>query len=208
MKLLFVSAVCFVSLFSLQGHAQELQYDVFKGDSYIGTMRVTRQATDSITTRYFIETNVAFRILAEFTVHSTFETFFSDNQLTYAQTLNMLNGKEKESSRVVWSQDRYLCEREGEQTTWNQLIRHSVAQLYFHEPIGLTQTFSERFTENCTIEPGDTPHTYWLHLPNGKENLYTYQKGVCQEVKVEVWLTTLYFKLKSIDTTTATEGGE
>lgn len=196
MKTRFVcSILLFLASPQFYCSAQVLYYDVYKGDHPIGLMKINRIKTDSVTTHYKTETEVTFRILKEFKVESTFESIFQREQLTYGRTLNLLNGKERESSRVIWNGVEYICEREGKQKVVNQKITHSIAKLYFEEPLLTDSTFSERFIEKCFVEKTDTKGHYILHLPDGKENLYTYNNGICTEVKVDLFLATIYFKL-------------
>jgi len=185
--------------------AQTLYYNVFKGDNRIGLMKVERTEDGSQGVRYKIETEVTFRVFKEFKVESTFESIFQTGQLTYGKTLNLLNGNERESSRVIWNGSEYICERESKQKVLKQPIGYTIVQLYFEEPLTQDSVFSERFISPCFVEKAKSPHQYLIHLPDGKNNLYTYQNGVCTEVKVDLFLATIYFKLSDRDINTGTE---
>lgn len=72
-------------------------------------------------------------------------------------------------------------------------IENPSMNLYFNEPKGIKQIYSERFLEYCNIEPKGT-NKYIIYLPNGKENIYTYEKGELIEVFVDRTWFNLTFK--------------
>ncbi len=194
--LLLALFFCMNSLSPLS--AQTLYYDVLKGTSPIGTLTVTRLDTDSATTQYVAETHLSFRVIKKFEAHSVYKSVLKHGKLTYAHTQTLLDGKERESSEVIWNGRFYACQQDGKQRTRYEPIVESVVKLYFSEPTHVSETFSERFADDCKITPAQQAHTYLLHLPDGKANQYTYRHGLCQEVKVDLFWGTIYFRLREV----------
>jgi len=75
-------------------------------------------------------------------------------------------------------------------------IGYSTARLYFEEPIGISEVYSEAFLEFALLED-EGNHTYKLTLPGNKINHYHYQDGKLMQIEVNRTWFDLVFKLKS-----------
>ncbi|WP_341838329.1 DUF6134 family protein [Chitinophaga pollutisoli] len=62
-------------------------------------------------------------------------------------------------------------------------IRFCVGDLYFSEPEAVHQVFSETLGKALPLRHLGN-HNYELQLPEGKRNIYHYEKGKCTEVEV------------------------
>jgi len=79
---------------------------------------------------------------------------------------------------------RYMIDLEGEKSTLDNVeIQHSVSDLYFTEPRQVTSIYSETLGKLLSIRPLGNG-AYELSLPEGKKNIYRYQKGTLVDVEV------------------------
>lgn len=60
----------------------------------------------------------------------------------------------------------------------------TTAKLYFKEPVGINEVYSERFLQYCPLEVVGG-HKYKLNLPDGKTNYYRYEDQKLVEVSVD-----------------------
>lgn len=126
----------------------------------------------------------------------------TDNKLTYS------NNKILESSSSIYFQyeledsaymklnkDVYSCYRfpDKKYDLDKFEIEFPAALLYFKEPVGVDKIYSERFLDYCKVEAKED-HKYVIYLPNGKENIYTYEKGLLKMVYVDRTWFNLEFK--------------
>ena len=72
-------------------------------------------------------------------------------------------------------------------------VAWTTARMYYEEPVGQSRIFVESEMAFCRFEAIGA-NIYRLHLPDGKLNEYTYQRGELREVKVIRTLFDLYFK--------------
>jgi hypothetical protein len=77
----------------------------------------------------------------------------------------------------------------------NTELRFSTAKLYFQEPKGIQEVYSERFLQYCRLEAQEG-HRYKLYLPDGKVNYYTYKEHELVKVDVERTWFNLEFRKK------------
>jgi hypothetical protein len=74
-------------------------------------------------------------------------------------------------------------------------LRFSTAKLYFQEPEGIQEVYSELFLQYCRLEPQED-HRYKLYLPDGKVNYYTYEDRQLVKVDIERTWFNLEFRKK------------
>jgi len=86
-----------------------------------------------------------------------------------------------------------MVNRDGE-VSWHQgLITASSIQLYFEEPEGINNIFSESHLRMSHVEKHGL-HEYKYHTPEGKINEYFYKDGKLVKVNVYRSLVTITFK--------------
>ena len=83
---------------------------------------------------------------------------------------------------------------DGESKVWGQPITATVGSLYYTEPEGLTEIFSERHGKFLEIEK-ESEGRYRLKKPDDRFNTYQYENGVCTKVEVDNMLTSFSFHI-------------
>lgn len=174
---------------------QALTYDVVVHDRPIGQLNVTKVPT-ATGVQYRVDANVALQFFGEKHMVTHFTSTYQSNLLTEAQFHDQLNGRTKHDARVRWDGSGYRIRiNDAQSVIAGRQATYSAASLYYREPMGVIDLFSERYGRFCSLRTV-APHTYELTLPDGKKNLYRYADGVCREVEVQQPLFTVYFRLR------------
>ncbi|WP_298740983.1 DUF6134 family protein [uncultured Chitinophaga sp.] len=125
-------------------------------------------------------------------IETAFMSKFTDISCEYADNILVAskvvrsNGKSDQGKEVITRRNgtRYMIDLEGDKSTLDNVqIRHSVSDLYFTEPQQVTSVYSETLGKLLSIKPLGNG-AYELSLPEGKKNIYRYQKGALVEVEV------------------------
>lgn len=192
-KILLLST--FLLTLSLSAQSQLMVYDVVKGSKNIGNVTV-EISNENDQVKYHITSLVNFKILFSFSVKYQMEEKFFEGKLTWGKAHNTLNDRiQKESEVYINSEGTYVFNIDGvASNTSENKITYSVSKLYTDEPIGKNKVFSQSFGRYLTLTKTDE-HTYELVSPDGT-NYYTYENGICKEVKVSRDFATFYFRIQ------------
>lgn len=191
----------FFSFFLFAAHwapasQKPLVYDVVWKNSTIGELKASFTATPG-GFQYGVHSDVAVHVFGtkRFVTKST--STYKDNFLQAGNFQDDMNGRTRNGSQVAWDGSVYHIEINKEKSQLrNRKVTYSCTNLYHHEPLGITELFSERYGVFCKIKPMGN-HAYELCLPTGKKNYYRYKDGICKEVEVNETLATFYFRLKA-----------
>lgn len=172
-----------------------LLYDVVYRNSTIGQLKASFISTPT-GFQYGVHSDVAVHIFGtkRFITQST--STYKDNFLQTGNFKDDLNGRTRNASHLSWDGSAYNIQINDDKSQLkNRKVTYSCTNLYHHEPLGLTELFSERYGVYCKIKALPN-HKYELSLPTGKRNYYQYKDGICREVEVNETLATFYFRLK------------
>jgi hypothetical protein len=180
------TGILLVLLFVLPAVAftQVVYYDVIVAGHSIGAVKVY----------HYQATTRKQRIEAEFKVPFYSGTFFSENNfngggLKNSVTEHHVNGKRKQQTVTTFVANKsYKVDFAGDEKATKQLSQHiasTITNLYYQEPVDLDAVYSERYGKLCTLKKVGA-NRYAISLPNGKQSIYTYDSGGCQEVLTEL----------------------
>lgn len=132
--------------------------------------------------------NMVIKSKIETTLLSKFTDIFCEytNNILVASRVVRSGSKAGDGKEVITRRNgsRYMIDLEGTKSTLDNVeIQHSVSDLYFTEPRQFTSVYSETLGKLLTIRPLGNG-AYELSLPEGKKNIYRYQKGALVEVEV------------------------
>jgi hypothetical protein len=173
----------------LGSNAQTVHYDVKVGGRTIGSVKVLHFENKTGAEKRRIE--------ADFSVPFYSGSFYSENQfhngtLKSSLTEHRVNGKQKEKTATFstipqrYQIDFSTTSRKAEKSKdLVHSINHTITSLYYEEPLGLKAVYSERYGQMCSLEKAGAER-YRISLPNGKQSLYIYRGGICQEVETEL----------------------
>jgi hypothetical protein len=165
-------------------YAQNHEYEIRFANRVIGN--VSAHCKQSGTAKNIsIQSKVDMRPLTRFNLDISCDF---DNSVMLRSKVIKDSGKEGEGdTKSITTQKEgktYTIVQNGEKSVLNSAeIVHSVSELYFMEPRQITRIFSETigvFLDLKTLGNG----LYELTLPEGKKNVYKYEKGVLVQVEV------------------------
>ena len=176
------------------GMSQELMYTISWKDDSIGYLKAEREQVQD-NEYYNINSNTEFRVLFRFNLNYQYENEYRKGRLYSASAKNSLNQKDRDQSSIIWQNNHYLLRvNDKTEKLQDQDIWFTVSKLYYTEPIGISTIFSERFGEFLTIDKL-AKNKYALTKPDGRKNIYFYEKGICQKVIVDNPIITIHFTL-------------
>lgn len=161
---------------------QTLKYDVVRNGSSMGTTLVERKVDGNKITHH-LNTSTEFRILFHFKVEYDLIETFEGEKLVSGTSWNTLNDSKQRETDLSVKDGRYSLIIDGINTVINEeTITESVSEIYFDEPEHSKKVFSAYYGRYLTFEKiGE--HQYQLGSPDGY-NIYTYENGICTEVKI------------------------
>lgn len=174
--------VSFVMIYQ-NSFGQEIIYHAFRNGNKIGVLTVN-QNCEGERCKYLLNNKVTIKFLITVDIELQFACLYQKGSLIYADIKELRNGSVRDKSYLCWQKDKYLFSKDTDTTTI-QLSQqsYSTTVMYFKEPVGLTEVFSERFGKYLDLKQIDT-HTYDLVLPNNSTNTFFYENGECNKIHI------------------------
>ena len=164
-------------------HAQVHNYEIRFANHVVGNVNAHSKQTGTVKS-ISIQSDVDMKMLAKFHLDITCE--FENNLMTHSRVIKTTARNNGESNAITIKREgkNYTILQDGEKSVLNNTeILHSVSELYFMEPHQITKIFSETLGAFMPLK-GLGNGLYELDLPEGKKNVYKYEKGVLIQVEV------------------------
>ena len=182
-------------ILSLNGIAQNLIYDGYKGDDHIGTMTVTRKKSGN-NWIYTSDAQVKISFVLTFELRFVYEAVFKDGKLVSSWIKNYRDGKLTDHSMgELLGPDFHITHNGDKKVIHKADIDYCILKSYFEEPAGRDQIFSERWGEYIPAKRV-TNGKYQVVLPNGNTNYFIYKGGTCEELELNHMLASVRFVLR------------
>ena len=189
-----LSFILFKVNFTQDASAQQHTYTInLRGDK-IGEISATK-VEDAGVISYLVISDVTFKVLWKSYNRKTEHNLLIENDRIKKSYSGIYMNKNKEdSASMELINNTYKCYKYPDKNfdLSNADISYFSAKMYFEEPVNIKSVFSERFLEYCPIEALGN-HKYKLSLPNGKDNIYTYD---AEGKLMEVYVDRTWFSLK------------
>jgi hypothetical protein len=105
-----------------------------------------------------------------------------------------LNGRRKLDNEIQFINGRYHVSSNEDFAPISKAIRHSVTFLYFNEPAGISEVFSEVYLSYLVVKKmGES--TYTTLLPDGGSMTYSYHMGKLTNVLAKTSYGLVNFRL-------------
>lgn len=170
-------------LLALTAAAQTHTYTIFVGDDAVGQLTATESAYVGGGTVFNLDSKMKIEFIGSFIIESHQASYFKRSVLQEAEMVISRNGKLREQCIIKRQAQGYHVSRKGENAVdITGEVTLTIGQLYHHEPKGITQVFSERLGQFCTVRAISVGN-YEVILPNGSKNRYMYQQGICQRME-------------------------
>jgi len=193
MHLLRSLLVAVILLVSAKGFSQKLKYSIRLNDEVVGNMTAERttKAKSTITINSFIAVQKFIKIELQYFMESVYEK----GKLLTSRTIQKFNGQEQANSSTTFDKDGYkVSTKQGNSRVNLNAIQHNLCKLYFEEPAGIKEVWSDTYGRMLQIRPAGK-NKYELILPDGKSNFYSYYKGICTLVETETPVGKVTFQL-------------
>lgn len=164
--------------------AQKLKYKIRMKDDEVGIMTAVR--TGKTKQKIELESNISFQKLITIQLHYRMEASYENNVLLLSSTIQQANGKEMANTTTKKTESGYtITTTKGTSTVTEKQILFNLCKLYFEEPKGVKQVWSDTYGEMLAIKAVG-PGKYELTLPDGNKNYYSYHKGICTMVETNL----------------------
>lgn len=192
MKKLFLITI-FLATLTCCTQAQKLKYTVRLKNDIIGMMQAER--TPGAKTKIKINSHISVQVLIRLELEYLMESVFEKGILLLSQTIQTANGREHANTTTSKEKDGYKVVTQKETTLYpHPEIRTNLCKLYFEEPLGISEVWSDTYGTMLKIKPAGK-NRYQLILPDGKSNFYSYYKGICTLVETELPFGKVTFQL-------------
>ncbi len=176
-----------------------LKYDVEIQDKYVGWMTCLKNITPNqpTETSFVIDSKVNVSVITDYDIQFKLESVFQNGSLAKANYFTKVNGDTQSLSSVNWDGRQYIgWDGKKNSNLGTTKIFQSIGNLYYKEPVGLTQLFSEKYLAFCSITKAGEYYT--VSFPDGKSTIYKYQNGICIWAESRQKLYKIVFRLKEI----------
>jgi hypothetical protein len=163
--------------------AQTVHLDVMMDDAKCGDINVTAKKQGK-QTEYEMTSNVKVKMLFEITMEGKTTDVFKDGKLFSSNAKRVSSiGSENKETKIAWDGKKYnIIKSSDDPSSIESLITYCLTDLYFKEPIGISQVFSEMQGTYLPLTNLQN-HQYQLQVTDSKKDVYTYANG--KLVKVE-----------------------
>jgi hypothetical protein len=175
--------------------AQTYVYETRALGIHAGDMEITKRVSGNLEYYTITSKNSINYVLGRIDVEHKTSVIYKDGVLQESFLRTDKNGEVEQFCSVSYDGQTYKIQTEKEKLSLASPITASVVTLYFKEPVGLTEIFSEAFGRMVPVTE-IKPHKYSIKLPDGKKNTYTYEKGILVEVEVPSPVGTAHLRLK------------
>ncbi|GJM29126.1 MAG: hypothetical protein DHS20C17_17610 [Cyclobacteriaceae bacterium] len=168
-----------------------------RGGKEIGEISASLEES-SYTETYTILSDVSFRILwKQYRRKTSNLVVYQGESMKTSYCGVYMNNDLQDSTAMHKEQNSYRVFKypDGRYQLDNTELNFSTAKLYFQEPVGVQNVYSERFLQQCRLEAQGN-HRYKLHLPDNKKNYYTYKDRQLVAVSIERTWFNLEFRKK------------
>lgn len=183
-----------VPVFGLRLSAQVLNYEIRINEDPIGQMKAVREGSSKSV--YRLESLIKYQKMIKLELEYRMEAIFVNKVLQYSSTIQKNNGTEFTNSRTERTGKGYKITTLKSSNEVNiAAIGWNLSRLYFTEPVGVKQIWSDAFGQMLEIKPAGV-HRFELVLPDGKSSFYSYFKGICVLVETEMLFGKISFQLR------------
>jgi len=174
---------------STNAMSQTSFYDVIVAGRNVGFLKVFNYEPKNDIELQRIESNFKFLFYSgKYSIQSS----YSQGKLITSVASHHVNGDLKEKTQTKSAVNPlYQVLFSGEDAPKNDKkdlnfpISRTITSLYYKEPVNITEVYSERFAQMCSVKKLSEGN-YGVNLPDGKQGIYTYKNGQCREVKTDL----------------------
>ncbi|MFC2112052.1 DUF6134 family protein [Bacteroidota bacterium] len=178
----------------------ELVFEATIGSKMIGELKAVRQLqNDSVV--YIVTSEINAQIGFQLVQDYRLKAVYRDGLLERSELFNVVNDKVRANTKIHWDGERYIATRMKKTLISTLPVNYSVAHLFFQEPEGIEEIFSENYAEylECKSENSELSKKYYIRIPDGSKVYYYYNKGICEQFEVRMLVFNVRYSLKKVN---------
>lgn len=161
-----------------------LKYTVYRHGDEIGWINLSKFDADNHFT-INLASEVSVRMLFKFTAKANERAEFMNGKLVHSYIYRKMNGTVKADKHTRFTGNGYEVEEaSGKKELDIKNVSYNMNCLYFKEPVGIAQVYSDNFQQFVPIEK-EPEGFYKIKFPDGNSNKYYYKNGVCSAIHVD-----------------------
>lgn len=182
---LFSLLVVNVSLHKPETSRDVWNYEVEIKNKIAGNVKVIREKEGRRKYKYQTHSFIKHQVIIPIKVIHDFQVTYENDLLKYAVVKIQVNGKEHTGTQTIYQGYKRWLFREGNKDEEiHKTIDYSSILLYFREPKGIDQAYSEEDGSFHTLER-TAAHTYLKISPKGRKNTYYYENGMLKHAEID-----------------------
>jgi hypothetical protein len=160
-----------------------LNYKVIRNGSEVGWMKLIRNDAENHST-INLTSEVSVRMIFKFSAKANEQAEFVNGKMVHSYIYRKMNGNVKADKHTRFTGHNYEVEQaSGKKELEISSVTYNMNCLYFQEPIGIKQVYSDNFQQFVDIQK--EPEGYYkIKFPDGSSNYYYYKNGVCAAIHV------------------------
>lgn len=179
--LLFMTATVFGQTIS---NLKTLKYTVYRHGDEVGWINLSKFDAGNRST-ISLASEVSFHVLFKFTVKANEKAEFMNGKMVHSYIYRKMNGNVKADKHTWYTDHGYEVEEASVKKIVDvKNVMYNVDCLYFREPVGISEVYSDNFQQFVTIEKKPKGF-YRIKFPDGNTNDYYYKNGVCAVIHVD-----------------------
>ncbi|RYZ51175.1 MAG: hypothetical protein EOP49_12310 [Sphingobacteriales bacterium] len=160
-----------------------LRYLIYQDGKEIGEIKASRWNRDK-QTHFEVKTSLNIRMLGSQKVTYSSHAVYQNAHLLQSVARSYLNDKLHHNCQVTLKSNRYEIKRDKNLSYLGRQIGYSGVMLYFKEPNGISQVFSEMTgQDNMMKRTGDGQYTM-TDSKSKKQNRYVYRNGQLEKAYI------------------------
>ena len=170
-----------VTITATDSTTDQQTYFVFRNGKKVGAL-ISQIGYGPHETRMYLESKITGRLLIELQVNQTLEVTVSNGRMVYAGLVRKINGSTQINRQIQLQSTGYKIS--GTRCTCRSIPREitfTSTHLFFTEPIGQTELFSETLGTMVPVSQ-KSPGVYRLLLPDGDWSDYYYRNGILTRI--------------------------
>ena len=163
---------------------KRLSYTVKRAGKDIGTL-IFKETVNGNRTSHLMFSDIKVRFLFNFHAKGKEEAVYENGVLTFSCTLQKMNGDIETDNKTTRLSNGYIVYAGSDTSKLATYpIHYSMASLYGIEPVDHKEVYSDKYKKLLPIQRVGAHH-YRIVFPNGNQNEYFYNNGICTRIKID-----------------------
>ena len=181
----FIFSIAFLCIHVLVGQTETKHFKIIHEGKSLGTLDATKTIDGDIVI-YESHTQLKYHLVIEIDIVYNYYVSFNAGELREAKANITVKGNPKTNTKTIITNSGYnfYSDNELQRNIPESSIKHSIVQMLFEEPIGLSKIYSEEHGNFHTLKK-IADNTYVKTTDSGHKSTYHYQNGELQRTDTD-----------------------